>query len=329
MVGSSSGIPVLADALSATERIAPYVHRTPVLTSKSLNRQTGKQLFFKCENLQKTGSFKCRGAVNAVYSLGESALRRGVVTHSSGNHGLALAYAAASRGTSCTVVVPDNAVPAKVEALMGYGGKVIRCKPGVHAREKRSASVVRQTGAELIHPFDDKRVIAGQASCALELLDQVEDLEAIAVPVGGGGLMSGTLLAAASAKQPVTIFATEPRSFDTTYQTFSGSGDRVRLDGHTIADGLRVAVRNRTRRMLQEHSWRIVRVSETAIRRTVRIVFERMKLVIEPSSAVPLAAVLSHAVEFSGFERIGIVFTGGNVDLDNLQDCLMVGSGNR
>ena len=302
---------------AAHERIQPYIHRTPVLTSVTLDRMSGGSLFFKCENLQKVGAFKARGASNAVFSLDDETAAKGVVTHSSGNHAAALAYAAGLRGIPAYIVMPSTAPPVKKAAVEGYGGRITECEPTLTSREETAARITEETGATLIHPFDDYRIIAGQATAALELLDQAGPLDVILTPVGGGGLVSGTALTVHHLGLPSRAIACEPEEADDAYRGFR-SGELVLNDASdTIADGLRTSLSPKTFEIIRRHVHDVVLVSEEEIVEAMRTVWERMKIIIEPSSAVPVAAALYGKVPAEG-ERIGIVLSGGNLDLTRL-----------
>ncbi len=278
--------------LAAHARIASKIHRTPVLTSASLNAMSGAQIFFKCENLQKTGSFKIRGASNAILSLTNEEAAQGIVTQSSGNHGAAVACAAAWRRIPAWIVMPKNAPAVKAKAIEGYGGKIVFCEPTVTARKSACDRVQAETGAHLVHPYDDDRIIAGQATAAKELLEEVGDLDAVFAPVSGGGLLSGTCLGSKGIRADVRVFGCEPERADDAYRSLT-SGTLQSLDSSdTIADGLRASLSPRTFAILQRHVERILLVSEEEIISTARRVWERMKIIIEPSSAVALAPLL-------------------------------------
>ena len=310
-------IPTLADMLIAHERIRPYIHRTPVLTSQFLNALTGAELFFKCENLQKAGAFKARGASNAVFGLSDEQAKRGVATHSSGNHGTCLSYAAGRRGIPCTVVMPHTAPQAKKDAVRGYGGVVVECEPSTSSREAVFAEVVAKTGAEFVHPYNDPRVIAGQGTCSKELLEQVEGLDAVIAPIGGGGMISGTCLTLSNLAPSVKIYAAEPEQADDAYRSFK-AGHIIADDApETIADGLKVPLKDLTWYFVSNHVSDILTASEDEIVDAMKLIWKRMKIVMEPSSAVPLATILKNKEIFAG-QRIGVVITGGNVDLDLL-----------
>src|ERR1700687_4367811 len=313
--------------LAAHARITPKIHRTPVLTSASLNAMTGAQLFFKCENLQKTGSFKIRGASNAILSLTKEEAARGIVTQSSGNHGAAVACAAAWRGVPAWIVMPRNAPVVKAKAIESYGGKVVFCEPTVTARKATCDRVQAETGAHLVHPFDDDRIIAGQATAAKELLEEVGDLDAVFAPVSGGGLLRGPCLGAKGIRADVRVFGCEPERPDDAYRSLT-SGTLQALDSSdTIADGLRASLSPRTFAILRKNIDRILLVTEEEIISAARLVWERMKIIIEPSSAVAIAPLLKPSVVASlnlsnrpdsGSPKLGVIFSGGNVDLSAL-----------
>ena len=310
--------PSLAEVKAAAERIAPHVHRTPVLTCANLDERAGTQLFFKCENLQKAGAFKFRGACNAVLSLSEAELERGVTTHSSGNHGAAVALAASRRGARAVVVTPRNSAAVKMAAMRHYGAELIECEPNDASRNEMLDRVLDEHGMTFVSPFDDERIICGQGTAALELLEQVSDLELVLTPVGGGGLLSGSAIAVKESRPRVSVVGVEPRAADDTWRSFeAGHLVRAASSPDTIADGLRTGVGELTFPIIREHVDRIVTVSEEAIAAAMRTVWERMKIVIEPSAAVPLAAVLDGELDVRG-RRTGIILSGGNVDLDCL-----------
>ncbi len=310
-------LPDLAAIRAAHARIAPYVHRTPVLTCRSLDAIAGARLYFKCENLQKVGAFKARGACNAVMALAPEVAARGVVTHSSGNHGAALAYAAQRRGIPAHVVMPEDAPKIKVANVAGFGAHVHFCAPTLVARVETCATLERTTGATLIHPYDDAAVIAGQGTAALEFLEAVPELDVVVAPVGGGGLLSGTAIAARGVKPAITVLGAEPAGADDAARSFATGVLQAMAHPRTIADGLRGALSERTLRALRAHVAAIGTCSEEAIVAAMRTTWERMKIVIEPSSAVPLAAILERTLDVAG-ERVGVIVTGGNVDLDRL-----------
>lgn len=310
-------IPTLADMQAAHERIRPYIHRTPVLTSSFINALVGAELFFKCENFQKAGAFKARGASNAVFGLSDEQAARGVATHSSGNHGTCLSYAAGRRGIPCTVVMPRTAPQAKKDAVRGYGGKVVECEPSTSSREAVFAEVVAETGAEFVHPYNDPRVIAGQATCSKELLEEVDGLDAVIAPIGGGGMVSGTCLTLSNLAPGIRIYAAEPEQADDAYRSFK-AGYIIADDApDTVADGLKVPLKDLTWHFVKNHVTDILTASEEEIIDSMKLIWKRMKMVMEPSSAVPLATILKNKHVFAG-KRVGIIITGGNVDLDKL-----------
>jgi threonine dehydratase len=313
----ASALPDLADIRAAQARIAPHVHRTPVLTCRSLDEAAGARLFFKCENFQKVGAFKARGATNAVFSLTAEEAARGVLTHSSGNHGAALAYAARARGIPAWVVMPENASKAKLANVQRLGATVRFCAPTVAAREETCAAVARATGATLVHPFDDARVIAGQGTAALELLEAEPDLDAVIAPVGGGGLLSGTAIATRAVAPAARVFGAEPANADDAARSFRSGRVEPLPATTTIADGLRTTLSPRTLAAIRTHVTAIGTASEPAIVAAMRMTWERMKIVIEPSSAVPLACLLERTLDVAGL-RVGVIVSGGNVDLDRL-----------
>ena len=313
--------------LAAHRRIAPHIHRTPVLTSSSLDALARAQLFFKCENLQKTGSFKIRGATNAIFSLSEEEAARGVVTHSSGNHAAAVAYAARRRGIPAWIVMPSNAPAVKCRAVEAYGGRVTFCEPTISARAETAARIERETHARMVHPYDDDRIIAGQATAAKELLEEVPDLDAVLAPVSGGGLLSGTSLAAKAMRPGILVFGCEPERADDAYRSLSTGRLQPLEKSDTIADGLRAPLAPRTFAILERNVERILLVAEDEIVSAMRTVWERMKIIIEPSSAVAVAPLLrAEGAAILGLPprsdgqppRIGIILSGGNLDLSSL-----------
>ncbi len=310
-------IPTLEDMLVAHERIKPHIHRTPVLTSSFLNELTGAELFFKCENFQKAGAFKVRGASNAVFGLDEETAKAGVATHSSGNHALSLSYAAGRRGIPCHVVMPRTAPQAKKDAVRGYGGIITECEPSTSSREAVFAEVEARTGAEFVHPYNDPRVIAGQGTCSKELMEQTDGLDAVVAPIGGGGMVSGTCLTLSNLAPEVKIFAAEPEQADDAARSFR-AGHIIADDApETVADGLKVPLKELTWHFVSNHVTDILTASEQEIVDAMRLIWARMKIVMEPSSAVPLATILKNRDVFAG-KRVGIIITGGNVDLGKL-----------
>jgi threonine dehydratase len=302
---------------AAHARIRPHVHRTPVLTSRALDAAADATLFFKCENLQKVGAFKARGACNAVFSLGDAEAGRGVVTHSSGNHGAAVAWAAARRGIPAWVVMPENSADIKKAAVQGLGATVRFCAPTLEARDTVCAAVQAETGALLVHPYDDWRVIAGQGTAALELLEQIPDLDAVITPVGGGGLLSGTAIASHGIRPSIHVYGAEPAGADDAWRSLQSGRIVPQTDPRTIADGLRSSLGVKTFAVLSTLVDAIGTTSEEAIVRAMRLTWDKLKLIIEPSSAVPLAALLEGKLPVAG-QRVGVVISGGNVDLDRL-----------
>ncbi len=301
---------------AAHERIRPYVTRTPVLTSSRLDEASGASLFFKCENFQKIGAFKARGATNAVFALDDATAKRGVATHSSGNHGTALARAAKLRGIAAHIVMPKNSTKVKVRAVESYGARVVFCEPTQHARETTCAGVIAKTGATLIHSFENEDVMAGQGTAAVELLEDV-DVDLVMCPIGGGGLLCGTAVAAKSMRPKIKVVAAEPANADDAAQSFHARKRIVTEKKFTIADGLRTNVGERNFPIIQRYVDGIVTVSEDAIVAAMRTIWETMKIIIEPSAAVPYAAIAERKIDISG-KRVGIILTGGNVDLDSL-----------
>jgi threonine dehydratase len=301
----------------AQQRIRPFIHRTPVLTSTGINEMCGAQLFFKCENFQKAGAFKIRGACNAVFALADEEAERGVATHSSGNHAAALALAARWRGIRAHVVMPENAALVKRAAAVGYGAEIVFCKPTLEAREEVLSRIVDGTGATFIPPYNDLRVMAGQGTAALELCEEISELDAVIAPVGGGGLISGTAIAVSSVSPYTAVIGAEPQNADDAYRSFQ-SGQIIPVENpNTIADGLRTSLGSLTFPVIREHVKQIITVSEEDIVNAMRCIWERMKIIVEPSGAVPLGAVFSKAEEMSG-KRIGLILSGGNVDLGRL-----------
>jgi threonine dehydratase len=310
-------LPTIDDIRQAAARIKPYAHRTPVLTCSSLDRMANAKLFFKCENFQKVGAFKFRGACNTVFSLANTEAERGVATHSSGNHGAALALAAQLRHIPAHIVMPHNAPQVKREAIAGYGAHIVECESTQADREATLKRVVDETGAVFVPPYNDARVIAGQGTTALELHADVPDLDMVLAPIGGGGLTSGIALAMAALSPRTRVVAVEPAGADDAYRSLASGVLQPSINPQTIADGLRTSLGDLTFAIVQQHVERIVTVSEEAIISAMRHVWERMKIVIEPSAAVPVAAVLDKQIEVSGL-RVGIVLSGGNVDLAGL-----------
>ena len=309
--------PDLAAIRAAAKRIERYARRTPVFTCESLNLLADAELFFKCENFQKVGAFKFRGACNAVFSLSNEEAKHGVATHSSGNHAAALALAAKLRGIDAHIVMPSNAPEVKRAAVAGYGGKITFCEPTLVAREATIAQIVERTGAVLVHPYNDYRVIAGQGTAALELMQEIPSLDVVMTPVGGGGLLSGTCIAVTGVSPAARIIAAEPQGADDAFRSLKAGKIIPMTDPKTIADGLRSSLGDRTFAIMQKHVHEIITVSEEAIIHAMRQVWERMKIIIEASAAVPVAAVLQRNKNIIG-RRVGIILSGGNVDLEKL-----------
>lgn len=307
----------LADIRAAHDRIRDKIHRTPVLTSAWLDAEAGAQLHFKCENFQKVGAFKARGAANAVFALTDAEAAAGVATHSSGNHAAALARAAKLRGIPAYIVMPTNAPKVKQEAVRGYGGRIIFCEPTLAAREAACARVLTETGATLVHPYNDYRVMAGQGTAAVEFMETVPDLDVIMVPVGGGGLVSGTAVAARALRPGLRVVAAEPAQADDAYRSFTDGRLMPVGPGVTIADGLRTSLGALNFPIIRENVDAIVTVSEEAIVAAMRRIWSVLKIIVEPSCAVPYAAILEGRLPVAG-RRVGIILTGGNVDLDSL-----------
>ena len=323
MITNQDGLtlPTYEDMLEAHERIKPYIHRTPVLSSQFLNKMAGCEMFFKCENFQKAGAFKVRGASNAVFGLADEAAKHGVCTHSSGNHALSLSYAAGQRGIPCHVVMPHTAPEAKKAAVRGYGGIITECEPSTSSREQVFATVQAQTGGDFVHPYNDPRVIAGQATCSFELIEQMQELgetlDMVVAPIGGGGMISGTCLTLSKLAPDVKIYAAEPVNADDAARSLK-AGHIIADDApHTIADGLKVPLKALTWHFVSNHVTDILTATEEEIIEAMKLTWRHMKIVIEPSCAVPLAVILKNKALFAG-QRVGVIITGGNVDLDKL-----------
>ncbi len=310
-------IPTYQDMLDAHERIKPYIRRTPVLTSDYLNEQIGAQLFFKCENFQEPGAFKVRGASNAVFGLSDEEAKRGVATHSSGNHASCLSYAAMRRGIPCNVVMPRTAPQAKKDTVRRYGGVITECDPSTTSREETFARVQAETGGDFVHPYNDPRVIAGQGTCSKEFMEQVDGLEMMVAPIGGGGMISGTCLTLSTLAPEVQIIASEPEQADDAYRSFK-AGHIIADDApKTIADGLLVPLKERTWHFVSNYVTDIYTASEEEIIDAMKMTWKHLRIVMEASCAVPLATILKNKEKFAG-KRVGVIVTGGNVDLDKL-----------
>jgi threonine dehydratase len=309
--------PTLNDIREAAKRISPYAHRTPVLTNESLNEKVGAQVFLKCENFQKVGAFKFRGACNAVFSLTTEEAARGVSTHSSGNHAQALALAARLRGIPAYIVMPNNAPAVKKAAVAGYGGQITFCEPTLEERESTLAEVVEKTGATVVHPYNDERVIAGQGTAALELLEAIPDLDVMIAPVGGGGLLGGTSIAATHTKPAIRVIAGEPELADDAYRSIKAGKIIPSVKPKTVADGLLTSLGTLTFPIIQDCVEQIVTVSERGIIDSMKFVWERAKIIIEPSAAVAVAVLWEKKIDLSGL-KVGVILSGGNVDLEKL-----------
>lgn len=310
-------LPTFADIQKAHERIRPYIHRTPVMTSKSINEIVGAELFFKCENLQKVGAFKFRGACNSVFSLSDEEAKNGVCTHSSGNHAAALALAARMRGIPAYIVMPENAPQIKKVAVAGYGAQITFCEPTLAARESTLKQVAEKTGATEIHPYNYFNVICGQGTAAKELIEEIGALDVVMAPVGGGGLLSGTALSTKALLPGARVIAAEPAGADDAFRSFYSKTLHPSVAPKTIADGLLTSLGSITFELILNNVDQIAIVSEESIVTAMRMIWERMKIIIEPSSAVPLAAILENKVDVKG-QKVGIILSGGNVDLGKL-----------
>lgn len=310
-------IPTYDDMLAAHDRIRPHIRLTPVRNSDYLDELTGARLFFKCENFQEPGAFKVRGAANAVFGLDEDQARRGVATHSSGNHASCLSYAAMLRGIPCNVVMPRTAPQAKKDTVRRYGGVITECEPSTSSREATFATVQAATGGDFVHPYNDPRVIAGQGTCSREFMEQTGGLDMVVAPIGGGGMISGTCLTLATLAPETKVIAAEPETADDAYRSFK-AGHIIADDApKSIADGLLVPLKDLTWHFVSSHVSEIYTASEDEIVAAMKLAWKHLRIVMEPSSAVPLAVVLKNPDAFRG-KRVGLIVTGGNVDLDKL-----------
>ena len=307
----------LKDIESAHERIRPFIHRTPVLTNSSIDNLIGAKLFFKCENFQKAGSFKIRGASNAVELLSDEEFKRGVATTSSGNHGAALSMAVTRRGGKTKVVMPHNTPKIKVNNVERNGGEVVWCDPDQKYRESVLKDVVNETGATVVHPYNDERIMAGQGTCAKELLEDVPDLDSIVSPVSGGGLLSGSLLAAKNMKSSITVYGAEPEEADDAYQSLKLGRIVPNKTINTICDGLRAQIGSKTFPVIQNLVDDIIPIGEDDIINALRMIWERLKIIVEPSCSIALALIINNKQLFEG-RNVGLIMSGGNLDLDNL-----------
>lgn len=310
-------IPTYEDIEKAADRIEGFAHKTPVLQSSYFNQLTGANLYFKCENFQKVGAFKFRGAFNAISKLSEKEGKKGIITHSSGNHAQAVALASKLRGYKATIVMPENAPKVKANAVRDYGAEIIFCKNTIESRQETTNQIISETGATFIHPYNNTDIIAGQGTCAKELIEEIPDLDFIIAPVGGGGLISGTAISAKSINPKMLVIGSEPELADDAYRSFQKGSIQPVLRTDTIADGLRTSLGSLTFQIIQEKLDEIITVSEESIIRDLRRVWERMKIIIEPSGIVPLSALLDGNLNVSG-KKVGIIVTGGNVDVENL-----------
>ena len=310
-------IPSFTDILVAYEKIRKLIHRTPVFTSEGINKLCKAELYFKCENFQKVGAFKFRGATNAIANLSMLEMKQGVATHSSGNHAAALSLAAKLKGISAHIVMPENSKEIKKIAVQEYGGKITFCKPTLQARIETLQEIVKQTGAVEIHPFDNFYVIAGQGTAALELMREKDELDIVITPVGGGGLLSGTALAVKGMCNTTKVYGAEPLGADDAFKSFYSGNLIPQTDPKTMADGLLTSLSERTFHIISSLVDNIFTATETSIAEAMKIIWQRMKIIVEPSSAVPLATILENKNEFEG-KRIGIILSGGNVDLQKL-----------
>jgi len=310
-------LPIFSDIQAAHERIKPFIHRTPVMSSQQLNRIFGCEMFFKCENFQKVGAFKFRGATNAVLSLPESDRKRGVVTHSSGNHAAALSLAAGMNGVKAYIVMPETAPAVKKNAVAGYAADITFCKPTLQSREETTRDIVEKTGAVLVHPYDNFNVICGQGTAAIELLEERSDLEIIIAPIGGGGLMSGTSTAAKAINNRLKVFGAEPLNANDAYVSFTTGKLTPSVNPLTVADGLLTSLSELTFAIIRKNVDRIFTTREETIIECMRLIWERMKIIVEPSSATTLAVIMENPGEFKG-KKVGIIISGGNVDFRKL-----------
>lgn len=310
-------LPSFEEIREAHDRIRPFIHKTPVLTSRQMNSLCGAELFFKCENLQKVGAFKFRGATNAILSLSDQERAMGVVTHSSGNHAAALTHAAVSRGVKAFIVMPETAPSVKKNAVLGYGAEITFCKPTLQAREETAAAIIKQTGATMIHAYDNYNVICGQGTAAKELMEEIGDLDTVIAPVGGGGLLSGTATAVKGLKPDVRVIGAEPQNADDAWRSFTSGVLVPSVNPKTVADGLLTSLSERTYTIIRERVDDIITVSEESIIESMLLIWERMKIIVEPSSATVLAVVRENPGRFKG-SRVGLIISGGNLDFRKL-----------
>ena len=305
------------DIEKAHQRISDHIHNTPILTSKSLDNELGSNLFFKCENFQKTGSFKIRGATNSILQLNDTEIKNGIITTSSGNHGAAVAFIADKIGTSSKIIMPNNTPRNKIENVQRYGGEVFYCEPNIKSREDTLEKMVQKSGGSIIHPYNDEKIIAGQGTAAKELIEKVPDLEAIICPVSGGGLLSGTLLAAKNLKPGIKVFGAEPENADDTYRSILNNKIMSNKTTDTIADGLRAQVGTITFPIIKDNIDKILLVSEEMIISSMYMIWQRLKIIIEPSCSIVLAALILNSKKFLN-KKVGLILTGGNYDLKQI-----------
>ena len=305
------------DIEKAHQRISDHIHNTPILTSDSLDNELGSNLFFKCENFQKTGSFKIRGATNSILQLNDTEIKNGIITTSSGNHGAAVAFIADKIGTSSKIIMPNNTPKNKIENVQRYGGEVFYCEPNIKSREDTLEKMIQKSGGSIIHPYNDEKIIAGQGTAAKELIEKVPDLDAIICPVSGGGLLSGTLLAAKNLKPGIKVFGAEPENADDTYRSILNNKIMSNETTDTIADGLRAQVGTVTFPIIKENVDKILLVSEEMIISSMYMIWQRLKIIIEPSCSIVLAALMLNSNKFLN-KKVGLILTGGNYDLKQI-----------
>ena len=305
------------DIEKAHQRISDHIHNTPILTSESLDNELGSNLFFKCENFQKTGSFKIRGATNSILQLNDTEIKNGIITTSSGNHGAAVAFIADKIGTSSKIIMPNNTPKNKIENVQRYGGEIFYCEPNIKSREDTLERMIQKSGGSIIHPYNDEKIIAGQGTAAKELIEKVPDLDAIICPVSGGGLLSGTLLAAKNLKPGIKVFGAEPENADDTYRSILNNKIMSNETTDTIADGLRAQVGTVTFPIIKENVDKILLVSEEMIISSMYMIWQRLKIIIEPSCSIVLAALILNSKKFLN-KKVGLILTGGNYDLKQI-----------
>jgi len=305
------------DIEKAHQRISDHIHNTPILTSDSLDNELGSNLFFKCENFQKTGSFKIRGATNSILQLNDTEIKNGIITTSSGNHGAAVAFIADKIGTSSKIIMPNNTPKNKIENVQRYGGEIFYCEPNIKSREDTLEKMIQKSGGSIIHPYNDEKIIAGQGTVAKELIEKVPDLDAIICPVSGGGLLSGTLLAAKNLKPGIKVFGAEPENADDTYRSILNNKIMSNETTDTIADGLRAQVGTVTFPIIKENVDKILLVSEEMIISSMYMIWQRLKIIIEPSCSIVLAALMLNSNKFLN-KKVGLILTGGNYDLKQI-----------